>query len=110
MKALCFALAVLPGAALAGFDATPTRYACDRGVEVQAVYINDPEAAAVVVLVEGRMVTLWAEEAASGARYAWPSDGSNYVWWTKGDDATLYWRDGTNDTETVVLENCKAAM
>ena len=53
------------------------------------------------------MVTLWAEPAASGVRYAWPSDGSYYVWWTKGEGAALYWHDGENGTETLLLGDCK---
>lgn len=109
MKMLCAALAVLPGAAFAGFDATPIDYTCDRGAQVQTVYVNDTsgDASAAIILVEGQLVTLWAEVSGSGARYSWPSDGSNYVWWTKGDTATLYWKDGAKGEETVVLDNCK---
>lgn len=109
MKALCAVLAMVPAVANAGFEATPSRYICDRGAIVQAVYVNDTsgDAAAAILLVEGQMVTLWAEISGSGARYGWPSDGSNYVWWTKGDAATLYWKDGTKGEETVLLDNCK---
>jgi membrane-bound inhibitor of C-type lysozyme len=42
-------------------------------------------------------------------RYGWPSDGSHYIWWTKGDMATLYWKDGANGgVETVLHADCKA--
>ena len=47
-----------------------------------------------VIHVEGSQITLYNESAASGARYAWPSDGAGYVWWTKGPEATLYWKEG----------------
>ena len=89
MRALI--LALLPTAAAAQ-DFTTTTYACDRGVEVPATYVNGPDQSLAVIHVEGRQITLVNESAASGARYGWPSDGSNYVWWTKGDEATLYWK------------------
>jgi membrane-bound inhibitor of C-type lysozyme len=86
---------------------TNGRYVCDRGVEIPAVYVTDADQSIAVIVVEGRQITLFSEEAASGVRYGWPSDGSNYVWWTKGDEATLYWRDGAAGTEDPVLANCK---
>ncbi len=78
-------------------------YLCDRGVEVPATFVVGPDYSLAVILVDGRQVTLVSEEAASGARYGWPSDGSSYVWWTKGDTATLYWK--TPEGETPLL-NC----
>ena len=44
---------------------------------------------------------------ASGARYVWPSDGSGYVWWTKGDTATLSWHDGESGTEQPLYAECR---
>jgi membrane-bound inhibitor of C-type lysozyme len=102
MRALA-ALALVPQAALAQ-DFTTTRYACDRDVEVPATYVNGPDLGLVVINVDGQQITLLSEPAASGARYAWPSDGSGYVWWTKGDGATLYWK--TPEGETPILA-CK---
>lgn len=78
-------------------------YTCDRGVTVPVVYVNAPDTAIAVLTVEGRQVLLYTGPVASGARYGWPSDGSNYVWWTKGDAATLYWKDGAAGTETPLL-------
>ncbi len=69
------------------------RFVCDRGVEVPATFVTGPEDAVVVIHVEARQILLHLEPAASGARYAWPSDGAGYVWWTKGDAASLYWRE-----------------
>lgn len=75
---------------------------------VPVTYVNgDPEAIAVL-FVEGRQITLYLQRSASGARYGWPSDGSNYLWWSKGDGATLLWRDGSDQTETVLVGNCVA--
>lgn len=82
-------------------------YICDRDVEIPVAYVNADDGAAAVLHVEGRLITLLNERAASGARYAWPSDGSGYVWWTKGDTATLYWRDGETDTETALYAECR---
>lgn len=93
-------LALLPTAAAAQ-EFTSDRYLCDRGVEVPATYINGPDQSLAVIHVEGSQITLINEPAASGARYGWPSDGSNYVWWTKGDEATLYWK--TPEGETPIL-------
>ncbi len=109
MKGLVAAFALAPCAGHAGFDVLPMRYICDRGAEVQAAYVNDTSGlgSAAIVFVEGRMVTLWVEESASGARYGWPSDGSHYVWWTKGEAATLLWHNGENGEETVLLAECK---
>lgn len=84
-------------------------YTCERGVEVPAFYVNDEgEPGVAVILVEGRMVNLVVEPSASGARYGWPSDGSHYVWWTRGDEATLYWSDGETGEEVTLLAECVA--
>lgn len=97
-------LALLPTLATAQ-EFTTLRYACDRGVEVPATYVNGPDQSLAILHVEGSQITLVIEPAASGARYGWPSDGSGYVWWTKGDEATLYWK--TPEGETPLLA-CKA--
>jgi membrane-bound inhibitor of C-type lysozyme len=102
MKALIFAL--LPAAAAAQDFSTAT-YACDRGVEVPATYVNGGEHSLAVIHVEGRQITLVNEPAASGVRYGWPSDGSTYVWWTKGDEAMLYWKSPEGEAP---LLTCKA--
>lgn len=82
-------------------DFTTQRYSCDRGVEVPATYVNGADQSLAIIHVDGNQITLLNEPAASGARYGWPSDGSNYVWWTKGKDATLYWK--TPEGETALL-------
>lgn len=83
------------------------RYLCERGIEVPATYVHGDEIEPVAVIhVEGSQVTLVLEPSASGARYGWPSGGSNYVWWTKGDAATLYWRDGETTIEEPVYSEC----
>lgn len=104
---LALVLCLLPGVAAAEMQMTNGRYTCDRGVVVPVTYVTDAEQSIAVINVEGTQITLFSQEAASGVRYGWPSDGSNYVWWTKGDAATLYWRDGAAGTEEPLLEGCK---
>ncbi len=110
MKAGLFLLALLPVPAFAETQMLTTRYTCARDVEVPATYVNAEDLQVAVITVEGRQISLYSEEAASGARYGWPSDGSNYVWWTKGEEATLYWKDGATGTESVVLDGCVQAQ
>lgn len=99
-------LALAPASLAAAPEFTTQRYTCDRGVEVPVTYINATEGSLVVLTVEGRQITLVNEPAASGARYGWPSDGSNYVWWTKGEGGTLLWK--TPEGEAQLL-TCTAA-
>src|SRR5690554_5286059 len=84
-------------------------YGCERGVSVPVAYVTAGADSVVVLTVEGRQISLYAEPAASGVRYAWPSGGSGYVWWTKGEVASLYWKDGTEGSETPLLQDCRAA-
>lgn len=94
--------------ASAAFEVLTETYACARGVEVPAAYVNAADGSAAILTVEGRQVALVAEPAASGARYGWPSGGSGYLWVTKGSEATLFWRDGAAGTETAILTDCRA--
>lgn len=108
IRAYALAAAVLAAVpAAAETTVVTTSYLCDRGVEVPATYVNADDLSLAVIGVEGAQVTLYSEAAASGARYGWPSDGSSYVWWTKGPEATLYWKDGAAGTEVPVLAGCK---
>jgi membrane-bound inhibitor of C-type lysozyme len=99
-------LALAPASLAAAPKFTTQRYTCDRGVEVPVTYINAAEGSLVVLTVEGRQITLVNEPAASGARYGWPSDGANYVWWTKGNGATLFWKSPEGEA---TLLTCTAA-
>ena len=94
-------------AAPASADVITVRYLCERGVEVPVTYVNAEGAESVAVLnVEGGQITLIREVSGSGARYGWPSGGSNYVWWSKGDTAMLLWRDGETTVEEPVYSEC----
>lgn len=96
-------LTLLPLAAHAEMSVQGLRYTCDRDVEVPVVYVTDGADGVAVLNVDGRQIQLYMEPAASGVRYGWPSDGSNYVWTTKGTTATLLWKDGAAGTETPIL-------
>ncbi len=102
---LVLALAALPGMAAAEINMQTNRYTCERGVEVPVTYVNDGETSVVVLMVDGGQVSLYGEPAASGARYGWPSDGSNYVWLSQGDTAMLMWKDETG-AETPIFTAC----
>jgi membrane-bound inhibitor of C-type lysozyme len=97
-------LFALPAAA--DVDLVTVRYKCERGVEVPATYVNAAEGSVVVLNVEGQQITLRHVPAASGARYEWPSDGSGYVWWTKGAEASLFWKDAEKGEEVTLFALC----
>ena len=100
-------IAALMMAAPASAEVITVRYLCERGVEVPVTYVNAEGAEAVAVLnVEGGQITLIQEISASGARYGWPSGGSHYIWLSKGDAATLLWRDGETTIEEPVYSDC----
>ena len=96
------ALALLPWPAAAQ-DVATVSYTCDRGARIEATYLNTDQGSWAVVTVEGRQVAFAVAESASGARYLAVDPGLPYVWWTKGDTATLY------AGETPLVENCAAS-
>lgn len=100
------ASACLPTFAMADMTVQNNRYTCERGVQIPVVYVNSGDSSIAVLMVEGNQILLYAEPAASGARYGWPSDGSNYVWLTKDAGAMLLWHDGTSKTETTLFAAC----
>ena len=86
-----------------------TQYICADGAQIAALYGKDGDQDNVILSYRGKTFHLIQEMSGSGVRYSWPSDGSNYVWWTKGDSATLYWKDGTKGgAESVVHADCMA--
>lgn len=93
--------------ALGQTDVLTLRYTCDRDVSLPATFVNAPDLSVVVMTVDGFQITLFNEPAASGARYGWPSGGAGYVLWTKGDEATVYWRE---DGEETPFLNCRQDM
>lgn len=103
---LVLAMIALPGAIWA--EDTLTRlYVCDRGAVVEATYLNIAERSFAVVQFEGRQKAFETAVSASGARYVAAGMGEDpYIWWTKGDTATLSF--GPPSDETVIYTNCVA--
>lgn len=72
---------------LPGDEAThqTVNYDCG-GQKIAATYINAGDNSLAVLTIGDRVVVTVSVIAASGARYA----GQELVWWTKGNEATLY--------------------
>jgi membrane-bound inhibitor of C-type lysozyme len=104
IRALAAGLVTLATPAAAELELTTLQYLCDRGVVVPAAYVSDTvDSAVVTLMVDGRMFSLVGTAEGEAMRYAWPSDGSGYVWTVGGAAAVLAWRDGDAGTETPVL-------
>lgn len=61
-------------------------YECGDGASVAASYLNAGNVALVVLSIDEETIVAANVLAASGARYA----GDRYIWWTRGDEASLY--------------------
>lgn len=99
---LVFMTTLLPVAS--GADVTTVRYACDRGAQVVATYLNAGDQSFAVVGFEGRQLGFEIGTSASGARYVSSDPAQPYVWWTKGDTAMLL--HGTGDAEAMIYGDC----
>jgi membrane-bound inhibitor of C-type lysozyme len=60
-------------------------YACGNTV-VSAKYVNAGSTSLALLSLNGQFVVASNVLSGSGAKYA----GRQYIWWTKGDDASLY--------------------
>ncbi|MGE6785746.1 META domain-containing protein [Ensifer adhaerens] len=89
----------IPGAE--AVDRQSVRYDCG-GKSVEAEYINAGPVSLVTFTIDGTFVVASNVIAASGAKYA----GGQYVWWTKGEEATLF--DATKGDEDKGIA-CKPA-
>ena len=78
-----------PPAAVTPAALAAIEYTCADGAKISAVY-SDGEPWTARVTADGKTATLTQEVSASGVRYADKSDASKFVWWTKGDQGTLY--------------------
>ncbi len=80
-----------------------TEYTCADGAKISAVY-SEGEPWQATVTADGKTSTLTQEVSASGVRYGDETGGSKYVWWTKGNDGTLYVKKAGN--EEIVHHDC----
>lgn len=104
------AVTLIPFAALAQSpvaEVMTQTYACERGAQVSATYINLGDQSFAVVTFEGRQVGFAIDASASGARYVSTDPAQPFVWWTKGDTAMLM--HGTGDVEAMVYASCAVA-
>ena len=111
MRALAVAagLVALAGPALAAKVQEAT-YICERGVQIEAIYINEMDVPAIaVVQVEGHIVPLKSVPTGSGARYQGSLALSGYVWWTRGHEAMLVWYDAEVGEDVTIYADCKEA-
>ena len=84
------------------FERRAMTYECNDGSSVTATYINAAPNFLALVPIEGEPEPLVFASvvAASGARYA----AGQWVWWTKGADASLY--DATLGDDAEPLLTC----
>ncbi|MGC4007693.1 MAG: MliC family protein [Pseudomonas sp.] len=93
---------VLPGDAK--LDSRSVSYKCEDGRKISVQYLNKGDNSLAVVPVTDASTLVFSNViAASGARYA----AGRYVWWTKGQDATLYneWTGGEPSNGVACKEN-----
>ena len=79
---------------------TKVTYSCDKLKDVTATYINAPPTALATVAFGDEFVVMANVLSGSGARYA----GDRFVWWTKGNSASLY--DLTKGEDAPPIASC----
>lgn len=72
--------------AVTGGQRTVAHYACDDHAARDVTYINGDGQSFAIVPVGGAALVFVDVLSGSGARYV----AGQYVWWTKGPEATLY--------------------
>jgi membrane-bound inhibitor of C-type lysozyme len=80
-------------AGAAAATATPVSYDCLPAQDLSVSYDNSVDPPTATLTLDGETYQLTAVEAASGAKYATDagrSSGRTLVWWTQGQDGTLY--------------------
>jgi membrane-bound inhibitor of C-type lysozyme len=90
-------------------EPAPSSYVCANGRYFAVNYGQEGETPSVTLTFENdERALLLAEPSASGARYGWPSDGTGYVFWSKGQEAMVLLKDGTKGgKETVLYADCR---
>jgi membrane-bound inhibitor of C-type lysozyme len=86
-------------------------YLCERGVIVDATYINTKDGSAFAVInVENKLVPMRISQSGSGALYIAIDQQDSYRWHTQGDGAILSYLDATPGAqEKTLLSECKAS-
>ncbi|QND50889.1 lysozyme inhibitor [Phyllobacterium sp. 628] len=86
-------------------------YQCERGVIVDATYINTKDGSSFAVInVENKLVPMRTSQSGSGALYIAIDKADSYRWHTKGDAAILSYLDAApGSAEKTLLSDCKAS-
>ena len=83
-------------------------YTCTGGTVIPVTYTTDSNGhTALVLAAYGANYNLIEEPAGNDRRFAWPSDGSHFVWVVKGNTGTLLSHNGATGAETPSLTECK---
>ncbi|UGX86120.1 MliC family protein [Phyllobacterium meliloti] len=88
-----------------------TTYQCERGVIVDATYINTKDGSSFAVInVENKQVPMRTSQSGSGALYIAVDQDDSYRWHTKGDAAILSYLDAAPGApEKTLLSECKVS-
>ncbi len=94
------------------YDALTITYACDGGMEVQAIYFNFEDGNALAALFhDGKLAPLRIMPSASGAKYASLNEELGWRWHTKGGEAVLsYMAPDDTAEEDVLLDGCRNTL
>ena len=106
IRSVALAIALVPAAASA--EITEVNYLCEDSATLSVLYLTERDPQIVVIEGDGILTALSEARAASGARYEGTTGESGYVWWSRGDEATLYWADGETRIEEPLLTGCAA--
>jgi len=94
-------------------DTSPIRYECEPQRDLTVSYDNSGDTSIALLTMDGTTYPLGITMSASGAKYITEdglTPGKTLVWWTKGDDGTLYEGDvGSPDDTEVMLAECSPA-
>ena len=94
MEALPLAAAMLGGVDVSAavilsfsgdFERKVIEYTCDDDTALQVTYVNAAPNFLAILPIEGQKLVFVTQLSGSGARYV----VGEYVWWTKGPEATL---------------------
>jgi membrane-bound inhibitor of C-type lysozyme len=106
-------IAAAPAAAEAAPPTSAIAYDCEPAQRLTASYDNSGATPKATLSLEGTIYELFEVTSASGAKYATDegrTPGKTLVWFTKGDDGTLY--EGTvggTEVEETKLADCSPA-
>lgn len=94
------------------YDALSITYACEGGVQVQAVYFNFEDGNALAALAyEGTLAPMRIMPSGSGAKYTSLNEELGWRWHTKGNDASLSYMAPDHTAEEVsLLRECRNVL